>query len=175
MLEASEFSGHRLNETQLLHEAIELLAGGVLPTNTTACYAIYFLLTHSQALATLKSELAGLPKNADGIPRFKTSTDASASYLVCHPSFYSRSVGLTLVLDCCRQRNPSAPPGCRTWVSTQSCNFERNLHWRHIYSWRSETTDSRKSLIVKANIPTRPSYLQAFFPSAPTKLSSKIR
>ncbi|KAN0103506.1 Cytochrome P450 [Hyaloscypha variabilis] len=81
MLEASEFSGHRLNETQLLHEAIELLAGGVLPTNTTACYAMYFLLTHSQALATLKSELAGLPKNADGIPRFKTSTDASASYL----------------------------------------------------------------------------------------------
>ncbi|KAH8651930.1 cytochrome P450 [Tricladium varicosporioides] len=81
MLEASEFNGHRLNETQLLHEAIELLAGGVLPTNTTACYAIYFLLTHPRALATLKSELAGLPKNVDGIPRYKTWTSASSSYL----------------------------------------------------------------------------------------------
>jgi cytochrome P450 len=85
MLQVSEIGGHQLNETQLLHEAIELLAGGVLPTNTTACYAVYFILTHPHVLAALKRELAGLPKNAHGIPSCELSTDAP--YLVHHPLF----------------------------------------------------------------------------------------
>ena len=87
MLQVSEVGGHQLNETQLLHEAIELLAGGVLPTNTTACYAIYFILTHPQVLVTLKRELAGLQKTADGIPRCEFSTDTP--YLVYYPLFVS--------------------------------------------------------------------------------------
>ncbi|KFZ23007.1 hypothetical protein V502_02504 [Pseudogymnoascus sp. VKM F-4520 (FW-2644)] len=55
---------------------VELLAGGVLPTNTTASYAIYFILTHPQVLATLKMELAGIQKTADGIPICESSTNA---------------------------------------------------------------------------------------------------
>ena len=80
MLQLSAVGEHKLNETQLLHEAIELLAGGVLPTNTTACYAIYFI----QVLATLKKELACLQRTTDGIPRCEFSTDAP--YLVCPPT-----------------------------------------------------------------------------------------
>lgn len=97
MLQASEVGGHQLNETQLLHEAIELLAGGVLPPNTTASYAIYFILTHPQVLATLKMELSGIQKTADGIPICESATDAP--YLVDHPHFYPQFLLLTLLLE----------------------------------------------------------------------------
>jgi hypothetical protein len=93
MLQEANLGGHKLNETQLLHEAIELLAGGVLPTNTTACYAAYFIITHPQVLWALKEELAGIPKNADGIPVFEHLTDVP--YLVCHPTPHSIFVWLT--------------------------------------------------------------------------------
>lgn len=97
MLQATEVGGHKLNETQLLHEAIELLAGGVLPTNTTASYAIYFILTHPQVLATLKMELAGIQKTADGIPICEFSTNAP--YLVYYHLFYPQFPLLTIVLE----------------------------------------------------------------------------
>src|SRR3954452_14086734 len=83
MLQVADLGGHKLNETQLLHEAIELLAGGVLPTNTAACYAAYFIIAYPQVLYALKEELAGLPKNEDGIPIFQHL--ANVPYLVREP------------------------------------------------------------------------------------------
>ncbi len=112
MLQVSEVGGHLLNETQLLHEAVELLAGGVLPTNTAACYAVYFILTHPQVLVSLKRELAGLPKTADGVPVLDST---NAPYLVSHPSFALRVLLLTrhetaIVKETLRLR-PAAGPG----------------------------------------------------------------
>lgn len=84
MLQVADLGGHKLNETQLLHEAIELLAGGVLPTNTAACYAAYYIIAYPQVLHALKEELAGLLRNEDGVPVFEHLTEIP--YLVCSSS-----------------------------------------------------------------------------------------
>lgn len=75
MLQEADLGGENLNETALLHEAIELLAGGVLPPNTASVYAVYFLLTYPQVLLAMKEELAHVPKNGDGIPMFDHLSD----------------------------------------------------------------------------------------------------
>lgn len=80
MLQEADLGGVKLNETQLLHEAIELLAGGVLPPNTASIYGAYFLITHPQVLWALRQELEGVAKNANGIPLFDHLTDVP--YLV---------------------------------------------------------------------------------------------